>query len=56
VDEQAKIKKDSITKFKVMNKVLENIDGKVTEVGSSIHQMFNMIKMLETQVDNLSGA
>ena len=34
MEEQGKINKDTITKFKAMDKVLENIDGKVTEVGS----------------------
>jgi hypothetical protein len=48
MDEQAKINKDTITKFKVIDKVLENIDRKVMEVGSSNHQVLNMIKMLET--------
>jgi hypothetical protein len=35
--------------------VLENIDSKVTEVGSSNHQVLNMMKMLETQVGQLVG-
>ena len=35
MEEQGKINKDTVTKFKAMDKVLENIDGKVTEVGSS---------------------
>jgi hypothetical protein len=55
MDEQAKINKDTITKFKAIDKVLENIDSKVTEVGSSIHQVLNMMKMLETQVGQLTG-
>jgi hypothetical protein len=29
MDEQAKINKDTITKFKAVDKVLENIDSKV---------------------------
>jgi hypothetical protein len=49
MDEQAKINKDTVTKFKAIDKVLENIDSKVTEVGSSNHQVLNMMKMLETQ-------
>jgi hypothetical protein len=53
MDEQAKINKDTITKFKIIDKVLENIDSKVTEVGSSNHQVLNMMKMLETQVGQL---
>jgi uncharacterized membrane protein YkoI len=36
MDEQAKINKDAITKFEAMEKVLENLDGKVTEVENSI--------------------
>jgi hypothetical protein len=55
MDEQAKINKDTITKFKPIDKVLENIDSKVTEVGSSNHQVLDMMKMLETQVGQLAG-
>ena len=50
MEEQGKINKDTVTKFKAMDKILENIDGKVTEVGSSNLQVLNMIKMLEMQV------
>jgi hypothetical protein len=50
MDEQAKINKDTVTKFKAIDKVLENIDSKVTVVGSSNHQVLNMMKMLETQI------
>jgi hypothetical protein len=55
MEEQAKINKDTVTKFKAIDKVLENIDSKVTEVGSSNHQVLNMMKMLETQVGQLAG-
>jgi hypothetical protein len=55
MDEQAKINKDTVTKFKAIDKVLENIDSKVTEVRSSNHQVLNMMKMLETQVGQLAG-
>jgi hypothetical protein len=55
MDEQDKINKDTITKFKAIDKVLENIDSKATEVGSSNHQVLNMMKMLETQVRQLVG-
>jgi hypothetical protein len=55
MDEQAKINKDTSTKFKAIDKVLENIDSKVTEVGSSNHQVLNMMKMLEMQVGQLVG-
>jgi hypothetical protein len=48
MDEQAKIKKDAITKFETMEKILENLDGKVMEVESSIRDVFIMMKMLET--------
>jgi N-acetyl-beta-hexosaminidase len=34
---------------------LENLDGKVTEVGNSIREVFIMMKMLETQVGQLVG-
>jgi hypothetical protein len=54
MDEHAKINKDTITKFKTIDKVLENIDSKVTEVGSSNHQVLNMMKMLEKQVGELA--
>jgi hypothetical protein len=37
---QAKINKDVVTKFEAMEKILENLYGKVTEVGSSIHEVF----------------
>jgi hypothetical protein len=53
MDEQAKINKDIVTKFKAMEKILKNLDGKVTEVGSSIHEVFIVMKMLETQVGQL---
>jgi hypothetical protein len=55
MDEQAKVNKDVVTKFEAMEKVLENLDGKVTEVGSSIREVFIMMKMLETQVGQLAG-
>jgi hypothetical protein len=55
MDEQAKINKDTVTKFKTIDKVLENIDTKVTKVESSNHQVLNMMKMLETQVGQLVG-
>jgi hypothetical protein len=55
MDEQAKINKDTVTKFKAIDKALENIDSKVTEVGSSNHQVLNMMKMLEMQVGQLVG-
>jgi hypothetical protein len=38
MDDQAKINKDVVTKFKAMEKILKNLDGKVTEVRSSIHK------------------
>jgi hypothetical protein len=55
MDEQAKINKDTVTKFKAIDKVLENIDIKVTELGSSNNQVLNMMKMLKTQVGQLVG-
>jgi hypothetical protein len=55
MDKQAKINKDTVTKFKAIDKVLENIDSKVTKVGSSNHQVLNMMKMLKTQVGQLAG-
>jgi hypothetical protein len=55
MDEQAKINKDTVTKLKTIDKVLENIDSKVMEVGSSNNQVLNMMKMLETQVGQLVG-
>jgi hypothetical protein len=55
MDEQAEINKDAVTMFEAMEKVLENLDGKVTEVRSSIHEVFIVMKMLETQVGHLVG-
>jgi hypothetical protein len=55
MDEHAKINKDTVSKFKAIDKVLENIDSKVTEVRSSNHQVLNMMKMLEMQVGQLAG-
>jgi hypothetical protein len=54
MDEQAEINKDAITKFEAMEKVLENLYGKVTEVGSSISEVFIIVKMLEMQVGQLA--
>jgi hypothetical protein len=53
MDEQDKINKDVVTKFEAMEKILENLDGKVTEVGSSIREV--LMKMLETQLGQLAG-
>jgi hypothetical protein len=53
MDEQDKINKDTVTKFEAMEKVLENLDDKVMEVGSSIRKVFIMMKMLEKQVGQL---
>jgi hypothetical protein len=55
MDDQAKINKDTVTKLKATDKVLENIDSKVTEVRSSNHRVLNMMKMLETRVGQLVG-
>jgi hypothetical protein len=55
MDEQAEINKDVVTKFEAMEKVLENLDGKVMEVGSSICEVFITMKMLEMQVGQLAG-
>jgi hypothetical protein len=55
MDEQAKINKDVVTKFEAMEKILENLDGKVTEVRNSIREVFIVMKMLETQVGQLVG-
>ncbi|XP_004967213.1 uncharacterized protein LOC101770300 [Setaria italica] len=55
MEEQGKINKDTVTKFKAMDKILNNIDSKVTEVESLNHQVMNMMKMLETQVTQLDG-
>jgi hypothetical protein len=54
MDEQAKINKDVVTKFEAMEKILENLDDKVMEVGSSIHEVFIVMRMLETQVGQLA--
>jgi hypothetical protein len=50
----AKINKDIVTKFEGMEKILKNLDGKVTEVRSSIRGVFIMMKMLGMQVGQLA--
>jgi ribosomal protein L32 len=55
IDEQAKINKDTVTKFKAIDKVLENINSKVTEVGSSNHQVLNMMRCSRRKWVNLPG-
>jgi hypothetical protein len=51
----SKINKDVISKFEAMEKILKNLDGKVTEVENSMREVFIMMKMLETQVGQLVG-
>jgi hypothetical protein len=51
----SKINEDAVTKFEAMEKILKNLDDKVTEVGSSICEVFIMMKMLEMQVGQLVG-
>jgi predicted nucleic-acid-binding Zn-ribbon protein len=53
MDEQAKINKDVVTKFEGIKKILKNLDGKVTEVGSSIHEVFIVMKCERCKWDNL---
>jgi hypothetical protein len=55
MDEQAKINKDIVTKFKAMEKILKDLDSKLTEVGSSILEVFIMKKKLEAQEGQLVG-
>jgi hypothetical protein len=55
MDEQAEINKDAITKFEAMEKILKNLDGKVTGVESSTREVFIVMMMLETQVGRLAG-
>jgi hypothetical protein len=38
---------DAITKFEAMEKILKNLDGKATEVRSSIREVFIVMKMLD---------
>jgi hypothetical protein len=47
--------KDAVTKFMAMEKILKNLDGKVTEAESSIREEFIVIKMLEKRVGQLVG-
>jgi hypothetical protein len=54
-EEHNHVQEDVVTKFKDMEKILKNLDGKVTEVGRSIREVFIMMKMLETQVGQLVG-
>jgi hypothetical protein len=51
----SKINKDIITKFEAMKKILKNLDSKVMEVGSSIREVFIVMKMQEMQVGQLVG-
>jgi hypothetical protein len=54
-EEHDHVQEDAVTKFKAMEKILKNLDGKVTKVGSSIREEFIVMKMLETQVGQLVG-
>jgi hypothetical protein len=54
-EEHNHVQEDAVTKFKAMEKILKNLDGKVMEVGSSIREVFIVMKMLETQVGQLAG-
>jgi hypothetical protein len=51
----SKINKNVVTKFERIEKILKNLDGKVTEVGNSLREVFIMMKMLDTQVGQLVG-
>jgi hypothetical protein len=53
--EESAMSKDIVTKFEAMEKILKNLDGKVTEIGSSIREVFIVMKMLEMQVGQLVG-
>jgi hypothetical protein len=55
VQGKPRFNKDVVTKFEAMEKILENLDGKVTEVGNSIREVFIVMKMLEMQVGQLVG-
>jgi uncharacterized protein with GYD domain len=54
-DEEAKSNKDTVTKFKSIDQVLENVDSKVAEVCSSNHQVLKMIRCSRRKWDNLPG-
>jgi hypothetical protein len=45
----------AMSKFKAMEKVLENLRGKVTEVGSSLCEVFIVMQMLGTQLGQHAG-
>jgi hypothetical protein len=47
--------KDAVTKLEAMEKILKNLDGKVTEVGSSIREVFIVMKMLDVSHPILQG-
>jgi hypothetical protein len=55
MDEQAKINKDVVIKFEAMEIITKTLDGKATEVGSSICEVFIKMKMLKMQVGQLVG-
>jgi hypothetical protein len=52
-EEHNHVQEDAVTKFKAMEKILKNTDGKVMKVRSSIREVF--IVMIETQVGQLVG-
>jgi hypothetical protein len=54
-EEHDHVQEDAVTKIKAREKILKNLDGKVTKVGSSIREEFIVMKMLETQVGQLAG-
>jgi hypothetical protein len=49
-EEHDHVQEDAVTKSKAMEKILKNLDGKVTKVERSIHEVFIVLKILETQV------
>jgi hypothetical protein len=54
-EEHDHVQEDAVTKFNAMEKILKNLYGKVTKVGSSICEEFIVMKMLEMQVGQLVG-
>ena len=53
---QEKINKDNQAKFKEIDRVLERINDKVIEIGSSNEQILKHTKIMEQQMGQLSQA
>ncbi|XP_062184534.1 uncharacterized protein LOC133888344 [Phragmites australis] len=55
IEEQGKVNKAAVMKFKQVDQALEDIDEKINELGATMQQVLNANKMLETQVSQLAS-